>query len=112
MSVLFSPVWRTRTPAPPTTEDSGHLQWKSPENPEKPPETPFPGNSGIETVDVQNLTPLPDPAILVCYQCRGVDFWHGQFVTICRRCHPPAPGAEVVSTTPPRTNGVPAGAPE
>ncbi len=32
---------------------------------------------------------------LVCYSCRGSDFWHGAAgVLVCRRCHPPAPVAE------------------
>lgn len=40
--------------------------------------------------------PPADPAPLVCYACRGADFWHSPFKSpTCRRCHPPAPGAEV-----------------
>lgn len=34
------------------------------------------------------------PARLVCFSCWGSDFWTGSGTTICRRCHPPAPGAE------------------
>jgi len=39
--------------------------------------------------------PLPSPTQRTCYCCKGTDFWlsiHGG--TVCRRCHPPAPGAE------------------
>ncbi len=32
---------------------------------------------------------------LVCLCCRGIDFWQGRGAVVCRRCHPPAPGAEV-----------------
>ncbi len=110
MSVLFSPTWRTRTPAPPATEDSGHLQWKSPESPEKPADAPFSGNSGTKTVGVQNHHLPPEPAPLVCYWCRGVDFWQSSTVTVCRNCHPPAPGAERPASTPDRTDGVRGGA--
>jgi hypothetical protein len=46
---------------------------------------------------IRLLTPKPEPARqLVCYSCRGKDFWlsvHG--VKVCRKCHPPADGAEV-----------------
>jgi hypothetical protein len=34
---------------------------------------------------------------VICHCCKKTDFWlsiHGKY--ICRRCHPPAPGAEVV----------------
>lgn len=31
---------------------------------------------------------------VVCYVCRGTDFWAGTGKVTCRRCHPPAPGAE------------------
>lgn len=35
------------------------------------------------------------PADVVCFSCWGSDFWQGSGAVICRRCHPPAPGAEV-----------------
>ena len=42
----------------------------------------------------------PGPATLICYWCRGSDFWLGGTEKypkwICRRCHPAAPGAEVM----------------
>ncbi len=31
-----------------------------------------------------------------CRCCNGQDFWQGAGKTVCRRCHPPAPGAERV----------------
>jgi hypothetical protein len=41
---------------------------------------------------IRLLSPKPEPAKqLVCYSCRGADFWtsiHG--VKVCRLCHPPA----------------------
>lgn len=37
------------------------------------------------------------PAPLVCFSCSGSDFWEGTGTVTCRRCHPPAPGAEVPS---------------
>lgn len=39
----------------------------------------------------------PETAKLICYCCKSTDFWlsiHGRM--ICRKCHPPAPGAEVM----------------
>ena len=40
----------------------------------------------------------PKPATLICYLCRGYDFWLGGTEKypkwICRKCHPAAPGAE------------------
>ncbi len=51
----------------------------------------------------------PEPAPLVCYWCRGVDFWHGSGVVVCRACHPPAPGAErPAAAADTRTDGAPA----
>jgi len=39
------------------------------------------------------------PQIKQCYCCKSIDFWVGGTEkyphNICRRCHPPAPGAEV-----------------
>jgi len=35
------------------------------------------------------------PKVLTCYCCRGSDFWLSIYDKwTCRRCHPPAPGAE------------------
>lgn len=34
------------------------------------------------------------PAPVACFSCRGIDFWRGSSAIVCRRCHPPAPGAE------------------
>lgn len=38
-------------------------------------------------------------APLVCFSCWGGDFWQGSGAVVCRRCHPPAPGAEVLTLT-------------
>ena len=39
-------------------------------------------------------------AKLICYWCKSTDFWRGGTPRhpkwICRKCHPPAPGAEVM----------------
>ena len=33
-----------------------------------------------------------------CYACKSTDLWHSRHgVTVCRRCHAPAPGAEVTN---------------
>lgn len=132
MSTVFTPRWRTR-PAP---VDFGCLPGTNPESPEKPPETPFPGFPGAIPENEPNLQAAPDSpadrgAPVVCYVCRGSDFWAGFGTVVCRRCHPPAPGAESSTfqkpapgpadpvqiqagssavTTPPRTNGVRGGA--
>ncbi len=38
----------------------------------------------------------PVRTLLVCYWCWGTDFWHSLHgLSICRRCHPPAPGVEI-----------------
>lgn len=76
------------------------------------------GNQEITTVTAAPVT---------CFSCWGSDFWQGTGAVVCRRCHPPAPGAEVptssrggsdactpvqiatgsrTATTPARTNGV------
>lgn len=34
-------------------------------------------------------------APVICYSCWGSDFWQSRGGVVCRRCHPPAPGAEV-----------------
>lgn len=88
MSGVFVPRWRTR-PAP---VDFGCPPGTSPESPEKPPETPFPGFPGAIREGKPNLQ-APSP--VVCYACRGTDFWIGTGKVTCRKCHPPAPGAEV-----------------
>lgn len=37
----------------------------------------------------------PSPTHVECACCGGTDFWSSEWVhRICRRCHPPAPGAE------------------
>lgn len=38
-----------------------------------------------------------DPGRLACFSCGGTDFWRGSGVVACRKCHPPAPGAEVLT---------------
>ena len=87
MSGVFVPRWRTR-PAP---VDFRCPPGTSPESPNKPPETPFPGFPGAIREGKPNLK-APSP--VVCYTCHGTDFWIGTGKVTCRRCHPPAPGAE------------------
>lgn len=91
MSGVFVPRWRTR-PAP---VDFGCPPGTNPTNPNKPPETPCSGFSGAFRGSVPNLTAPPALAVVVCFSCQGVDFWQGTGALVCRRCHPPAPGAEV-----------------
>ena len=46
---------------------------------------------------------LPDlPAIGMqadgtCFCCKGRDWWRSKVKMTCRRCHPPAPGAEIIT---------------
>jgi hypothetical protein len=43
------------------------------------------------------VEPVKQPAKLICPCCRGKDFWWSwDGRPICRRCHPPAPGAEAL----------------
>jgi hypothetical protein len=46
---------------------------------------------------IRLLTPKPEPnKQLVCYSCRGKDFWTSIYgVSVCRKCHPPVADAEV-----------------
>lgn len=34
---------------------------------------------------------------ITCFSCWGSDFWQGTGALVCRRCHPPALGAEVLT---------------
>ena len=88
MSGVFVPRWRTR----PAHVDFGCPPETNPENPNKPPDPPFPGFSGDIPEGKPNLTA---PSALDCHTCHGTDFWIGTGKVTCRRCHPPAPGAEV-----------------
>lgn len=91
MSTLFAPRWRTR-PAP---VDFGYAPETNPENPNMPPAPPYSGFSGDFPGSEPNLPAAPDtPTTVVCYTCRASDFWPGSGAVVCRRCHPPAPGAE------------------
>lgn len=85
MSTLFAPAWRTRR----DSVDFGHAPESNPESPNRPHDTPYSGSSGSFPESEGNLTPP-----VVCYVCRGTDFWAGTGKVTCRRCHPPAPGAE------------------
>lgn len=48
------------------------------------------GNQEITTITAATIT---------CFSCWGSDFWQGSGVTVCRRCHPPAPGAEAPTSS-------------
>lgn len=111
---LFAPVWRAPRPGPETLTRLGHPLGATPDNPEKPPETPFRGFQGSlpepsPTLQVPSEAPSA-PATPTCINCRGTDFWQGSGAVVCRRCHPPAPGAERAATTFTQTNGVRGGA--
>jgi len=44
--------------------------------------------------------PAMSPANRVCRCCNGTDFWDSavqENISVCRKCHPPAPGAERIS---------------
>ena len=68
------------------------------EQPEAPRQVQPPGN---------RASPLAPPPVEItragivyatpprCFNCKGQDLWRSRHgVTVCRRCHPPAPGAE------------------
>jgi hypothetical protein len=64
--------------------------------PTKPTKETFVGSVGAHPTRILKIqAPSADPALVVCYVCRGSDFWQGSGAVVCRRCHPPAPGAEV-----------------
>ena len=45
---------------------------------------------------VEAVPTLPDDEPSPCFCCHGQDYWLSRINgdSICRRCHPPAPGAE------------------
>lgn len=47
-----------------------------------------------EPVKQKNIHVSPN---MTCYWCGSSDLWQGDDRMICRRCHPPAPGAEKVT---------------
>lgn len=52
--------------------------------------------AALPSEEVYGAAPVSsDLRALVCLTCRGADFWRGRGLVVCRRCHPPAPGAEV-----------------
>jgi hypothetical protein len=69
------------------TDDKKHAQLLGEKNPEK--------LRGIFE-SCGHPEPKKKESFLTCYSCLGKDFWlsvHG--VKVCRKCHPPADGAEV-----------------
>jgi hypothetical protein len=60
---------------------------------------PQPATPRIDTASAAMLPPLPLlPHQRPCYCCKGIDYWLAGTKKyphwICRKCHPPAPGAE------------------
>jgi hypothetical protein len=58
-----------------------------------------PATPRIDTASAAMLPPLPLlPHQRPCYCCKGIDYWLAGTEKyphwICRKCHPPAPGAE------------------
>lgn len=88
MSVAFRSRWLEWTPA-----DSEEAQ---PPAPAKPPKPGFAGFAGGVPRPVPEIRALPAQPV-VCFSCWGSDFWQGTGALVCRRCHPPAPGAEVLT---------------
>lgn len=91
MSAGFRSRWLDWTPE----ETPGHLEAPPPCEPTKPRSV---GPLGSRPPRVSRI-PVPSeaPAPPVCFSCWGSDFWQGSGAVVCRRCHPPAPGAEVLS---------------
>lgn len=91
MSAGFRSRWLEWTPdAPPVL--LGPPPVRAPSKPTKAPSVGFVGASSSRIR--RNQAPAEAPAPLVCYVCRGGDFWIGTGKMTCRKCHPPAPGAE------------------
>ncbi len=92
MSAGFRSRWLEWTPdAPP--DPPGPPPPHTPTKPTKALSVGFVG--ALPRLMPTNRMPAEDPAPLVCYTCHGTDFWAGTGKVTCRRCHPPAPGAEV-----------------
>ena len=54
------------------------------------------GNNFLTTVtETENI--VVTSRNVTCFSCWGSDFWQGSGAVVCRRCHPPAPGAEVLT---------------
>ncbi len=43
------------------------------------------------------IIPTPEPTE-ICRCCGGTDIWQGRGKRVCRVCHPPAPGAEIITS--------------
>ena len=54
-------------------------------------------SASIRVRESEPAEPARGEVVLTCYACRGTDFWEGTGKVTCRRCHPPAPGAEVLT---------------
>ena len=54
-------------------------------------------SASIRARESEPAGPVRAGVVLTCYACRGTDFWVGTGKVTCRRCHPPAPGAEVLT---------------
>lgn len=68
--------------------------------------------SPLVTAQEEQESTTDTTAPVTCFSCWGVDFWQGSGAVVCRRCHPPAPGAEVLATCPTKPDSRPATAPE
>ncbi len=56
-------------------------------------------SASIRVRESEPAGPARGEVVLTCYACRGTDFWEGTGKVTCRRCHPPAPGAEVPTSS-------------
>lgn len=58
------------------------------------PEKPRSDRASVDTLPLLPALPEKTP----CYCCHGADYWQSRINgdSICRKCHPPAPGAERV----------------
>lgn len=131
MSAPFRSRWLDWTP-----EDFEKAPTPAPAKPSKPGSAGFAGDHLAPVLEIRGhlsappSQPIRPPAEepVTCFSCWGSDFWQGTGALVCRRCHPPAPGAEVPSlartgsdasgpveinvgsTAEPRTHGVRGGA--
>ena len=87
--------------APPASPEICRGYAENAGNAETPSPTPITAFRSFSASGRANPRGTEEPAPVVCYACRGTDFWSGAGTTTCRRCHPPAPGAEVLTPSGP-----------
>jgi hypothetical protein len=91
--------------APPPSSENRRGYAENAGNAEIPSPTPITASRSFPALGRAVSDPAEAP--LVCYACRGTEFWTGTGKVTCRRCHPPAPGAEVLASSSTRSGFAP-----